>query len=118
MSEKVMRAIKVILMCGPDDGLEVWLREAENHGEAIGDGWQVSVGRHEDNDLVVPFDTQVSRRHAIIKLVDDKLLLEDIGSHNGTFVEHRKVEQATPIQVGQLLRMGYTWLTVAEAERE
>ena len=112
-----MRAIKLVLMSGPDDGLEVWLREAENQGQASVDGWQISIGRHEENDLVIPFDTQVSRRHATIKVLADALILEDAGSHNGTFVEHRKIERATPIETGQLLRMGYTWLTVAEAER-
>ena len=111
-----MRAIKVVLMSGPDDGLEVWLREANNQGQAANDGWQVSIGRHDDNDLVIPFDTQVSRKHASIKLVDGSLFIDDLGSHNGTYVEHRRIEQATPIELGQLLRMGYTWLTVAEAQ--
>jgi pSer/pThr/pTyr-binding forkhead associated (FHA) protein len=111
-----MQAIKVILMSGPDDGLEVWLRDEENKGSALEDGWQFSVGRHEGNDLVIPFDTHVSRNHAIIVLKGDGLLLGDLDSHNGTYVQDRRVEDVSRIETGQLLRIGQTWLTVAEVD--
>ncbi len=45
----------------------------------------LTIGRDQSNDLVVP-DWVVSRQHCVIKSDPDGLWLEDLNSHNGTFV--------------------------------
>lgn len=49
------------------------------------------LGRAEDNDLVLP-DIGVSRRHARILVDHDGVVVEDMGSGNGTYVGGRRVE--------------------------
>lgn len=51
-----------------------------------------TIGRKPDNDIVI--DNQaVSGHHASIKLEGDKLLLEDLGSLNGTYLNSQKVSK-------------------------
>jgi len=44
-----------------------------------------TIGRHRENTIAIA-DVNVSRRHAIIRFVDDAFVLTDLGSTNGTFV--------------------------------
>ncbi len=63
------------------------------------------IGRHKDSDLQLPH-TCVSRSHAVIKSISDRcLLLEDMGSSNGTFVNGKKVS-AFPLEIGDTIQIG------------
>jgi ABC transport system ATP-binding/permease protein len=54
----------------------------------------VTIGRADDNDVVLP-DLLISRYHASIREVAaGRWELEDLGSANGTFVDGRSVERA------------------------
>lgn len=53
----------------------------------------LTIGRSRSNGIVLD-DMLVSRRHVIITAEDDGLLLRDLGSRNGTFVNGRRIEQA------------------------
>jgi len=49
------------------------------------------IGRTPDNDIVLE-DLEVSRHHAELrKLPDGRYLIADVGSHNGTFVNGRRI---------------------------
>ena len=48
------------------------------------DDGDVTVGSHIDCDIVLA-DDSVSGKHAIVHLVDDELLVRDLGSRNGTW---------------------------------
>jgi sigma-B regulation protein RsbU (phosphoserine phosphatase) len=67
------------------------------------------LGRGSDVDLVVP-DNTVSRRHATIEISPDgkDCFLEDMGSHNGTFVNGRQVTGRIPVQPGDQIMFGQT----------
>ena len=52
-----------------------------------------TIGRIEDNDIVLEGKDTVSRHHAKIVLEDDKLILVDLESKNGTKVNDRKVSR-------------------------
>jgi len=54
----------------------------------------------------------VSRRHARIVVSGDTATLEDLGSKNGTFVKGRPVTKPTPLQDGDLLRIGTVEMTL------
>jgi FHA domain-containing protein len=51
------------------------------------------VGRSPDCDIFLD-DVTVSRRHAELQRVDDSLVIRDLGSLNGTFVNRRRIESA------------------------
>ncbi|MDK9712825.1 MAG: FHA domain-containing protein [Sulfuritalea sp.] len=45
----------------------------------------LTVGRSADNDIVIT-DARASQRHAWVGIVDSKVVLRDLGSTNGTFL--------------------------------
>lgn len=57
----------------------------------VGDS-RISVGRIDSNQIVID-DPSVSRHHARIQRENDKWVLYDLGSSNGTFVGGRPVQQ-------------------------
>ncbi len=69
------------------------------------------LGRCPQSDLHV-HDTWVSRRHCELVAVDDGLLVRDVGSKHGTFVNHEQVEQKL-LRDGDTLSVGLTNLVVS-----
>jgi pSer/pThr/pTyr-binding forkhead associated (FHA) protein len=57
----------------------------------------------------------VSRRHALVVVRDDGATIEDLASKNGTFVGERPVEEPTPLQDGDQLRLGRQLLVFRQA---
>lgn len=70
-------------------------------------GGTISIGRTPDNKIVVPHP-QVSARHAQIINANGQLLLEDLGSGNGTFVRGQRIArgQKVPVQNGEKVYIG------------
>ena len=63
---------------------------------------QVTVGR-EDGDITFPEDEFMSRKHMAISHIDGKVVVQDLGSSNGTFV---RVRGQTDLFPGDLIRIG------------
>jgi predicted component of type VI protein secretion system len=62
------------------------------------------IGRKVDADLRIP-KPDVSRAHCEIMVNGNKVSLRDLGSSNGTFVNDRKVAQAT-LKAGDRVKVG------------
>ncbi len=71
---------------------------------------RIGIGRHEANDLVLRSRT-VSNYHTEILKEGDQLVLRDLGSTNGTYVNGKTVKQGT-VKVGDRIRVGNHILTV------
>jgi hypothetical protein len=66
-----------------------------------------SVGAIEGNQLTIPDDPTLSSFHARILLSDSVLMIEDLGSTNGTFVNGVRLEQNRKLlKPGDEIRMG------------
>ncbi len=79
------------------------------------DGAPVMIGRVEDNDLQLP-DEQVSRHHAVIEQEDGgRVVLRDLNSRNGTYVDGVRLAGSRVLTGGEQLRVGGAQLRV-EAE--
>jgi DNA-binding winged helix-turn-helix (wHTH) protein len=91
-------------------GQNVRYRLVWKEGRAgIGEGEHV-LGR--DPDLVLFLDSPgVSRRHALIRVTAGRATVEDLGSKNGTFIADRRVESATPLADGDVIRVGSVAVT-------
>lgn len=69
-------------------------------------GEELTIGKTPDCDLVVTDDEYLSRRHVRLTRKDGKVLLEDMGSANGTFMRVRRpvvLEPGDEILVGTSL---------------
>jgi pSer/pThr/pTyr-binding forkhead associated (FHA) protein len=78
--------------------------------EIMLDKGQTNIGRKPDNDIVI--DNQaVSGHHAVIKTEGDALVLEDLSSLNGTYLNSQKVSQAELFN-GDLILIGIHTLEI------
>ncbi|GAA3284367.1 FHA domain-containing protein [Dactylosporangium vinaceum] len=64
-----------------------------------------TLGRHGGSATVVLDDRDVSRRHARLDLTGDELVLSDLGSTNGTFVNDERITRRVLVP-GDRLRIG------------
>lgn len=65
-------------------------------GKMYGVPGPMTIGRSAECDISIPVD-EISRRHALVKPNAQGLLVEDLGSSNGTYINNKRV------QTGQLL---------------
>jgi len=65
---------------------------------------KTTVGRVEDNTFQIP-ETSVSSHHAEILLRGTDVLIKDLNSTNGTFINGEKVTEGI-LKVGEILRLG------------
>ncbi len=66
---------------------------------------EVTVGRGEDNDVVIPH-ASVSRAHARLMKRNGAYELMDLNSTNGTFVDDRRLNGSQPLPNGSRVRFG------------
>jgi len=64
-----------------------------------------TVGRGSNCQLQLDFQ-RISREHARFELKDNDLLLTDLDSTNGTFVNHRRVEGSESLSAGDIIHFG------------
>src|SRR5205807_2109285 len=63
------------------------------------------IGRQQGCDLRIP-SSLVSRRHCRLSFRDDCLMLEDLASSNGSFVNGAAVKGQEVVRPGDLVRIG------------
>lgn len=63
----------------------------------------MTIGRHQDCDISLPGD-EISRHHARVQVLPDGVMVEDMGSANGTFVNDKRVHSGV-IKPGEELRL-------------
>lgn len=76
---------------------------------------RTSIGRDPGCDIVLP-DANVSRQHAKIYVMEDKLEIKDMGSRNGTFVNNQRIEGMTVVRTGDEIIIGSNMFHVALQE--
>ena len=78
----------------------------------------LTLGRTPPADIVLN-DSEVSRSHCRVAVVNDSMLVTDLGSTNGTFLDGVRVVEPTPVPVGAIIRVGrqslkHEWRTEKE----
>jgi hypothetical protein len=86
------------MRCGPAMG-----------GRFLLDQEVVTVGRHPDSDILFD-DVTVSRLHAEFRREIDGFSVHDVGSLNGTYVNHRPIV-GSPLACGDEVQIGKFELT-------
>jgi FHA domain len=93
----------VVVTAGPEAGRRVEL------------GQEVAIGR-QDADLVVE-DPEVSRRHAVLRRSGGSVIVEDLDSTNGTFVNGERIRNPVTVGPGDQVRVGRTTLEIEPDRR-
>ncbi|RDH09265.1 ATP-binding cassette domain-containing protein, partial [Tsukamurella pulmonis] len=89
---------------------------AKMAGPPTGSG-QLTIGRTPDNDIALG-DMLVSRRHARLLTGPRGLVIEDLGSANGTQVNGRRIGAPTALRAGDLVTVGNSDLIVEQGRLE
>ncbi len=105
----------------PEDAVHVLLLLQENDEGAprriVLRSLPVTIGRSPPAELVLEGGT-VSRRHCRLELNNGQLMLTDLGSTNGTFINGTRIEGAVPLQDGAALGIGSHRLRYHRRTRE
>jgi pSer/pThr/pTyr-binding forkhead associated (FHA) protein len=112
LAEHFTRPIPSLLIMGSDGGA----RRFELTAGAV------SLGRGEDNDIVIE-DPAISRRHLVFRREGDGVTVEDCGSRNGTVFNGAPLKKATlahgaELQIGECLIRFLGGATPAEPPKE
>jgi serine phosphatase RsbU (regulator of sigma subunit) len=76
----------------------------------------LTIGRDAGQTLVFA-DTQVSRFHARVSLVNGEVVVEDLGSTNGTFVHTERITTPLTLRDGNVIRVGSQFLKYERRSR-
>ncbi|MGI9585514.1 MAG: FHA domain-containing protein [Acidimicrobiia bacterium] len=94
-------AAELVVLTGSDD--EARRVRLRNQGHV--------VGRSADSDIPVD-DPYASEFHARVGLQDGRVVVHDLGSTNGTYVNGRRVTSPTTVTRGDTVQIGKTILEV------
>lgn len=84
--------------------LLLWMEGEEIKGRWLLSKPETSIGRWEDNDIVID-DRWISRYHARIRREKDQYVLEDLGSKNGTIVNGRRIVEPVTLSDGDEIQL-------------
>ena len=76
----------------------------------------MKIGRTAPADIVISHKS-VSREHCIVGLANDELLVTDLNSTNGTYIDDARISRSTVLPVGSVLRLGQLSLRHAVRSR-
>jgi len=69
------------------------------------EGGRITIGRHADNDIVLPGDMRVSRHHTVVENRDGEWILSDLRSRNGSLLNGQRVSEST-LRDGDRIKIG------------
>jgi pSer/pThr/pTyr-binding forkhead associated (FHA) protein len=72
------------------------------------------IGRLPECEIALPHPT-VSGRHARLRLTAGQVLIEDLGSTNGTAVNQRAIRGPVPLRSGDIIQVGEVHLQFSDA---
>ena len=90
------RASRLVITGGPKEGLEV---ELPNE--------QLSIGRSSESGLVIR-DDYTSTHHAKLMLWNDRWVIQDLDSTNGTFLDGQRVTVPVEVPLNTTVKIGTT----------
>jgi serine phosphatase RsbU (regulator of sigma subunit) len=77
---------------------------------------KLTIGRSSRNDICIG-DPFASRLHAELRGEGDQVLLVDMGSANGTYLNGQRVNGTVKLEVGDLVRIGETEIEYASGDQ-
>jgi pSer/pThr/pTyr-binding forkhead associated (FHA) protein len=96
MSTGPVRASRLVITGGPKEGLEVELPSE-----------QLTIGRSSESGLVIR-DDYTSTHHAKLMLWNDRWVIQDLDSTNGTFLDGSRVTVPVEVPLNTPVKIGTT----------
>lgn len=90
--------------------------EGSEAGKQLPISGPIDIGREPSLALALD-DTQASRRHARISIQNNAVVVEDLGSTNGTYVNDQPIQAPRVIQAGDRVRIGLTVLQLRSQQQ-
>ncbi|NQV24877.1 MAG: FHA domain-containing protein [Rhodopirellula sp.] len=75
------------------------------------------IGRNPDCDVILKQSRKVSRTHCLIACVENTILVRDLGSTNGVWLNSHRVERESRIRVGDELAVADVRYNVVRVEK-
>ncbi len=88
----------------------VVLEPKERRGVTFALTESVTIGRDDDNTINITDDSFISAHHARVVTIDDDVMVEDLGSTNGTVLNGTKLTVQRTLHVGDRVQVGFTIL--------
>jgi hypothetical protein len=95
---------------GGDPARLVILAPKQRRGTAFAITHGLGIGREHDNTVVILDDAFVSAHHVKISVVDGQVLVDDLASRNGTYLNGNRLTDQQRLRAGDRLQVGYTVL--------
>ncbi|HUF97380.1 MAG TPA: FHA domain-containing protein [Ilumatobacter sp.] len=70
----------------------------------------IGIGRDADNIIVITDDAFISSHHARITPIEGSVVVEDLGSKNGTYLNGARLSSRRTLSIGDRVQLGYTVL--------
>ncbi|QWR76713.1 FHA domain-containing protein [Candidatus Magnetomonas plexicatena] len=67
-----------------------------------------TIGRSSNNNLSLKVDKTVSRNHCVVRVEGGELILEDLGSRNGTYLNGKRIKGAVSLPLPSWFAVGRT----------
>jgi hypothetical protein len=100
MGTEILAAVARRGVASADQAWSLVMVNGREAGRRIGLFERVVVaGRDPRLDIVLP-DDGVSRLHCLVSVVNGEVVVEDLGSTNGTFVNGQRIDRRRPLPVG------------------
>jgi hypothetical protein len=88
----------------------VILEPKERRGTAFAIDAELSIGRDAANTIVITDDAFISSNHARVVRSDGFVVVDDLNSRNGTYLNGAKLTQRHTVHAGDRIQVGYTVL--------
>jgi protein phosphatase len=96
-----------------------YLMSLDDQGKKINcplDKTYFTIGREKKCNIFISDDITVSRHHCTLRVESDQVILEDMGSRNGTYLNGKKVTGSIALPVPSWFIVGQTRLAIVPAQ--
>ena len=88
----------------------VVLEPKERRGTTFAITHGLGIGRDDDNTIVIVDDAYVSGHHVKVTMAEGRVLVDDLASKNGTYLNGAPLTQQRTLHAADRLQVGYTVL--------
>ena len=102
------REVKPIKGRGGVPARLVVLEPKHRRGTAYAISGVIGIGREADNAIAIADDTYLSGHHARVSSGDGRVVVDDLSSRNGTYLNGARITEPRTVNVGDRIQIGYT----------